>query len=73
MCADTLNPDGEVSGCCVGFMLGMLEISPFAFIAASCQLHGILFKVERRQLSRTKETLFQAGLFRVRRKNFLVF
>ena len=41
MCSDTLNPDGEVSGCCVGFMLGMLEISPFAFIAASCQLHGI--------------------------------
>jgi len=63
MCSDTLNPGGEVRGCCVGCILGMPEISPFVFIAASYQLHGI---------SRTKEMLFQAGVFWVRR-NFLVF
>ena len=60
MCSDTLNPGGEVRGCCVGCIL---EISPFVFIAASYQLHGI---------SRTKEMLFQAGVFWVRR-SFLVF
>ena len=38
---DTLNPGGEVRECCVGCILGMLEISPFVFIAASYQLHGI--------------------------------
>ena len=42
MCSDTLNPGGEVRVCCVGCILGMPEISPFAFIAASYQLHGIL-------------------------------
>ena len=41
MCSDTLNPGGEVRGCCVGCMLGMPEISPFVFIAASNQLHEI--------------------------------
>ena len=65
MCSDTLNPGGEVRGCCVGCILGVPEISPlkFVFIAASYQLHGI---------SRTKEMLFQAGVFWVRRI-FLVF
>ena len=63
MCSDTLNPGGEVRGCCAGCILGMPEISPFVFIAASYQLHGI---------SRTKEMLFQAGVFWVRRF-FLVF
>ena len=57
MCSDTLNPGGVVRGCCVGCVLGMPEISPFVFIAASYQLHGI---------SRTKEMLFQAGVFWVR-------
>ena len=41
MWSDTLNPGGEVRGCCVGCMLGMPEISPFVFIAASNQLHEI--------------------------------
>ena len=63
MCSDTLNPGGEVRGCCVGCILGMPEISPFVFIAASYQLYGI---------SRTKERLFQAGVFSVR-QNFVVF
>ena len=54
MCSDTLNPGGEVQGCSVGCILGMPEISPFVFIAASYQVHGI---------SRTKEMLFQAGVF----------
>ena len=63
MCSDTFNPGGEVRGCCVGCILGMPDISPFVFIAASYQLHGI---------SRTKQMFFQAGVFRVRR-NFLVF
>ena len=63
MCYDTLNPGGEVRACCVGGILGMPEISPFVFIAASYQVHGIF---------RTKEMLFQAGVFWVRR-NFLVF
>ena len=58
MCSDTLNPGGEVRGCCVGCILGMLDISPFVFIAASYQLNGI---------SRTKEMLFQAGVFWGRR------
>ena len=59
----TLNPGREVRGCCLGFILGMPEISPFVFIAVSYQLHGI---------SRTKEMLFQAVVFWVRRI-FLVF
>ena len=68
MCSDTLNPGGlnpggEMRECCVGCILGMPEISAFVFIAASYQLHGV---------SRTKEMLFQAGVFRVRRI-FLVF
>ena len=63
MRSDTLNPDGEVRGCCVRCILGMPEISPFLFIAASYQLHGI---------SRTEEMLFQAGVFWVRRF-FVVF
>ena len=58
MCSDTLNPGGDVRGCFVGCMLGMFDVSPFVFIAASYQLHGI---------ARTKEMLFQAGLFWVRR------
>ena len=63
MCSDTLNLGGDVHGCCVGCILGMPEMSPFVFIAASYQSHGI---------SRTKEMLFQAGVFWVRR-NFLMF
>ena len=63
MCSDTLNPGGEVLGCCVGCILGTPEILPFVFIAASYELHGI---------SRTKEMLFEAGVFWARR-NFLVF
>ena len=58
MGSDTLNPGGEVRGCSVGCILVMPEISPFVFIAASYQVHGI---------SRTKEMLFQAGAFGVRR------
>ena len=57
MCSDTLNPGGEVRGCCVGCILGMSEIPPYVFIAASYQLH---------EISRTKETVFQAGMFPVR-------
>ena len=63
MCFDTLNPGGEVRGCCVGCIVGMPDISTFVFIAANYQLQGI---------SRTKEMTFQAGVFWVRRK-FLVF
>ena len=63
MCSDTLNPGGEVRGCSVGCILGMPEISPFVFIAASYQVH---------EISRTEEMLFQAGVFWVRR-NILVF
>ena len=63
MCSDTLNPGGEVRGCCVGCILSIPEISPFVFIAARCQVLGI---------SRTKEMLFQAGVFWVRR-NLVVF
>ena len=63
MCPDTINPGGEVRGCCVGCILGMPDILPFVFIAASYQLHGI---------SRTKEMLFQAGVLWVRR-NFEFF
>ena len=63
MCSDTLNPGGEVRGCSVGCILGMSDVSQFEFIAASYQVHGI---------SRTKEMLFQAGVFRVRRE-ILVF
>ena len=54
MCSDTLNPGGEVRRCCVGCILGMPEISPFVFIAASYQPHGI---------SRAKEMFFHAGVF----------
>ena len=63
MCSDTLDPGEEVRGCCVGCILDMPEISLFVSIAASYQLHGI---------SRTKEMVFQAGVFGVRRI-FLVF
>ena len=63
MCSDTLYPGGEVRGCCMGCILGMPEISTFVFIAASYQLH---------EISRSKEMLFQAGVFWVRR-SFLVF
>ena len=63
MSRHVLNPGGEVRGCCVGGILGMPEISQFLFIAASYQLNGI---------SRTKEMVFQAGVFGVRRI-FLVF
>ena len=35
MCSDTLDPGGEVRGCSVGCILGMPEIPPFVFIAAS--------------------------------------
>ena len=58
MCSDTLNPGGEVHGCCVGSILGVPEVSPFMFIAASYQLHGI---------SRTNDMLFHAEVFWVRR------
>ena len=57
MCSDTLNPGGEVRGCCVGCILGTPDISSFVFIAASYQVHGI---------SRTEEMFFQAGVFWVR-------
>ena len=63
MCAGTFIPGGDVRGCCVGCILGTPEISPFVFIAARYQLHGI---------SRIKKMLFQAGVFWVRRI-FLVF
>ena len=54
MRSDTLNHGVEVRGCCVGCILGMPEMSLSVFIAASYHLHGI---------SRTKEMLFQAGVF----------
>ena len=57
MCSYTLNPGGEVRGCCVGCMQGMPEILPFVFIAASYQVHGI---------SGAKEMLFQGEMLRVR-------
>ena len=63
MRSDTLNPGGEVRGCYVDCILGMPEISPFVSTAASYQLHGV---------SSTKEMLFPAGVFWVRRF-FLVF
>ena len=52
MCLDTLNPGREVRGCCVGCIPGMPETSPFVFIAASYQVHGI---------SKTKEMFFNLG------------
>ena len=52
MCFVTLDPGGEVRGCCVGCILGMPEIASVVFIAASYQLHGI---------SRTKEMLSSSG------------
>ena len=55
MCSDTLNPGGEVRGCSVGCMLGMSDVSPFMFIAASHKVHWI---------ARTKEMFFQAGVIR---------
>ena len=54
MYSDTLNPGGEVRGCCVGYILGMPEISTFVFIAASYQLHGIL---------KLKKCFFKRGCF----------
>ena len=42
MCSDTLNPSGEVRGCCVGCILGMSDVSPFAFIAAVTRYTGFL-------------------------------
>ena len=63
MCSYTLNPGGEVRGCCVGCILVMPEISPFMFIAAASGHMG---------LSRTKEMLFRARVFWVRR-NFVFF
>ena len=54
MCSDILNPGGEVRGYCVGCILGMPEISPFVFIAASYQLHGIL---------ELKKCFFKRGCF----------
>ena len=42
MCSDTRNPGGEERGCSVGCMLGMPEISPFMFIAASTRYIGFL-------------------------------
>ena len=41
MCSDTLDPGGEVSGCSVGCILGMPEISP-VFIAAASRYMGLL-------------------------------
>ena len=58
MCSDTLDPGGEVLECSVGCILGTPEISPFVFIAARYQLHGI---------STTLAMFFQAGVFWVRR------
>ena len=52
----------EVRGCSVGCILGMSEVSPFVFIAASDEVHGI---------SRTKEMPSQAGVFWVREKIIL--
>ena len=42
MCSDTLNPGGEVRGCCVGCILDMPEISPFVLIAAATRYMGFL-------------------------------
>ena len=42
MCSDTLNPGGEVRGCCVGCILDMPEISPFVFIAEATRYMGFL-------------------------------
>ena len=54
MCSDTLNPGGEVRGCCVGCIVGMPEISQFVFIAASYQLEGII---------ELKKCFFKRGCF----------
>ena len=58
MCSAPVDAGGEVRGCSVGCILGMSEVSPFVFIAASYQVHGT---------TRTEEMLFQAGVFWVRR------
>ena len=42
MCSDTLNPGGDVQICCVGCILGMPEISHFAFIVAASRYMGFL-------------------------------
>ena len=63
MCSDPVDPGGEVRGCSVGCILGMSDVSPFAFIAAATRYMGF---------TRSKEMLFHPGVFRVR-WNFLVF
>ena len=63
MCSHTLNPGGEVRGCCMGCMLSMSDVSQFVFIAIATRYTGFL---------ELKEMLFEAGMFWVRR-NFLVF
>ena len=42
MCADTLNPGGEVEICSVGCILGMPEIAPFVLIVAASRYMGRL-------------------------------
>ena len=45
MCSDILNPGGEVRGCSVGCMLGMLgmsDVSPFVSIAAATRYMGFI-------------------------------
>ena len=63
MCSDAFNRGGDVRIWSVGCILGMPEISPFVFIVAASRYMGFL---------ETKEMLFQAGVFWVRR-NFVFF
>ena len=42
MCFDTLNPGGEVRGCCVDCILSTSDVSPFVFIAAATRYMGFL-------------------------------
>ena len=42
MCADSLDPGGEVRGCFVGCIIGMWNIAPFVLIIAAGRYIGFL-------------------------------
>ena len=63
MCADTLNPGGEVRGCSVSCILGMPAISPFVFIAAVGSYMGFL---------ELKKGFFKRGCFGRRGVHFVI-
>ena len=71
MCSDTLNPGGDVRGCCVGCILGMSDVSPFVFIAAATGYTGFYKKLknvscEYDRLNGLNSTL-QAGISRTKK------